>query len=77
MTVSTGSSLKMSWSRGKQPSVWTTFDIKQKNKNNIESEVDKDPFPPIGSSGFMRHGDKLGKEKHVPMKPFSSVLLPN
>ncbi|KAI5431464.1 hypothetical protein KIW84_035595 [Lathyrus oleraceus] len=40
-------------------------------------QVDKDPFPPIGSSGFMRHGDKLGKKKHVPMKPFSSVLLPN
>lgn len=77
MTVSAGSSLKMSWSRGKQPSGWTAFDIKQKNKNNIESEVDKDPFPPIGSSGSMRHGDKLGKKKHVPMKPFSSVLLPN
>ncbi|XP_058764437.1 uncharacterized protein LOC131637888 [Vicia villosa] len=77
MTTSAGSSLKMSWSRSKQTSGWTAFDLKQKNKNNIESEVDKDPFPPIGSSGSMRHGDKLGKKKHVPVKPFSSVLLPN
>lgn len=77
MTASAGSSLKMSWSRSKQTSGWTAFDLKQKNKNNIESEVDKDPFPPIGSSGSMRHGDKLGKKKHVPLKPFSSMLLPN
>ncbi|WJX82715.1 hypothetical protein P8452_65437 [Trifolium repens] len=56
MTVSAGSSLKkMSWSKGNQPSGWTAFDLKQKNKNNIESEVGKDPFPPIGSSGSMRH----------------------
>jgi hypothetical protein len=78
MTVSAGSSLKkMSWSKGNQPSGWTAFDLKQKNKNNIESEVGKDPFPPIGSSGSMRHGDKFVKKKHVPVKPFSSVLLPN
>ncbi|GAU41739.1 hypothetical protein TSUD_180880 [Trifolium subterraneum] len=78
MTVSAGSSLKkMSWSKGSQPSGWTAFDLKQKNKNNFESEVDKDPFPPIGSSGSMRHGDKFIKKKHVPSKPFSSVLLPN
>jgi len=67
----------MSWSRGKQPSGWTAFDLKQKMKNNIESEVDKDPFPPIGSSSSMRHGDKFVKKKHVPLKPFSSVLAPN
>jgi hypothetical protein len=78
MTVSAGSSLKkMSWSKGNQPSGWTAFDLKQKNKNIIESELDKDPFPPIGSSGSMRHGDKFVKKKHVPVKPFSSVLLPN
>jgi hypothetical protein len=78
MTVSAGSSLKkMSWSKGNQPSGWTAFDLKQKNKNIIESELDKDPFPPIGSSGSMRHGDKFVKKKHVPLKPFSSVLLPN
>ncbi|MCI19471.1 smr protein/MutS2 C-terminal, partial [Trifolium medium] len=67
----------MSWSKGNQPSGWTAFDLKQKNKNSFESEVDKDPFPPIGSSGSMRHGDKFIKKKHVPPKPFSSVLLPN
>ncbi|RHN38395.1 hypothetical protein MtrunA17_Chr0c29g0493981 [Medicago truncatula] len=78
MTVSAESSLKkMSWSRGKQPSGWTAFDLKQKMKNSIDSEVDKDPFPPIGSSSSMRHGDKFVKKKHVPLKPFSSVLVPN
>ncbi|CAJ2651589.1 unnamed protein product [Trifolium pratense] len=78
MTVLAGSSLKkMSWSKGNQPSGWTAFDLKQKNKNSFESVVDKDPFPPIGSSGSMRQGDKFIKKKHVPSKPFSSVLLPN
>ena len=67
----------MSWARGNQPSGWTAFDLKQRKKNNIESEVDNDPFPPIGSSGSMRNGDKLVQKKHVPLKPFSSVLLPN
>ncbi|CAI8613349.1 unnamed protein product [Vicia faba] len=62
MTVSAGSSLKMSWSRGKQSSGWTAFDLKQKNKNNIESEVDKDPFPPIGSSGSMQHEGGNGQK---------------
>lgn len=66
---------KMSWDRG-QSSGWTAFDLKQRNKNNLESEVGKDPFPPIGSSGSTRHGDKLVKKNHVPPKPFSSVLLP-
>lgn len=78
MTVSAGTSLKkMSWGRGSQPSGWTAFDLKQRNKNNIESAADNDPFPPIGSSGSMRHGDKLVKKKHVPLKPFSSVLIPD
>ncbi|XP_027351875.1 uncharacterized protein LOC113862836 [Abrus precatorius] len=70
MTVSAGSFLKkMSWGRG-QSSGWTAFDLKQRKKNNIESEVDKDPFPPIGTS------DPIVKKNHVPSKPFSSVLLP-
>ncbi|KAK7340440.1 hypothetical protein VNO77_21142 [Canavalia gladiata] len=70
MTISSRSSLKnMSWARG-QSSGWTAFDHKQK-KNNLESEVDKDPFPPIGTS------DPIFKKNHVPAKPFSSVLLHN
>ncbi|XP_061359710.1 uncharacterized protein LOC133303754 [Gastrolobium bilobum] len=76
MTVSARSSLKkMSWARG-QSSGWAAFDLKQKKKNNLESDVDKDPFPPIGISDSMQHGDKLINKNHVPVKPFSSVLLP-
>ncbi|KAJ1443640.1 Smr domain [Sesbania bispinosa] len=76
MTVLAGSSIKkMSWARG-QSSGWSAFDLKQKKKSNVESEVDKDPFPPIGTSDSMRHGNKLVKKSHVPLKPFSSVLLP-
>ncbi|TKY65291.1 hypothetical protein E2542_SST08149 [Spatholobus suberectus] len=70
MTMSARSSLKkMSWARG-QSSGWTAFDLKQRKKNNLESEVDKDPFPAIGTS------DPIVKKNHVPAKPFSSVLLP-
>lgn len=77
MTVSAGSSLrKMSRGRG-QSSGWTAFDLKQRNKNKFESEVEKDHFPPIGTSDSTRHGDKLIKKKNIPLKPFSSVLLPN
>ncbi|RDX79049.1 hypothetical protein CR513_40582, partial [Mucuna pruriens] len=70
MTVSARSSIKkMSRAMG-QSSGWTAFDLKQRKKNNLESEVDKDPFPAIGTS------DPIVKKNHVPAKPFSSVLLP-
>ncbi|KAK7394598.1 hypothetical protein VNO78_15130 [Psophocarpus tetragonolobus] len=70
MTASARSSLKkMSWARG-QSSGWTAFDHKQR-KNNLESEVDKNPFPAIGTP------DPIIKKNHVPAKPFSSVLVPN
>ena len=65
----------MSWARG-QSSGWTAFDLKQRKKNGLESEVGKDPFPPIGASNSMRHDDKLVKRNRVPVKSFSSVLLP-
>ncbi|KAK7295260.1 hypothetical protein RJT34_18166 [Clitoria ternatea] len=73
MTASARSSLKMSWARS---SGWAAFDHKQRKKNNLEYEVDKDPFPHIGTSNSMQHGDKLVKKNHVPVKPFSSVLIP-
>ncbi|CAJ1825452.1 unnamed protein product [Sphenostylis stenocarpa] len=70
MTASARSALKkMSWANG-QSSGWTAFDLKQRKNNNLESEVDKDHFPAIGTS------DHIVKKKHVPSKPFSSVLLP-
>ncbi|KAE9592166.1 hypothetical protein Lal_00012979 [Lupinus albus] len=75
MTFSARSPLKkISWDTG-QSSGWAAFDLKQRHKNNVESEIDKDPFPPVGAFDCMGHGDKL-KKKHVPVKSFSSVLLP-
>jgi len=70
MTASAQSSIKkMSWAKG-QSSGWTAFDLKQRKNNNLESEVDKDHFPAIGTS------DPIVKKNRVPAKPFSSVLLP-
>ncbi|CAL0304603.1 unnamed protein product [Lupinus luteus] len=66
---------KISWDRG-QSSGWAAFDLKQRQKNNVESEIDKDPFPPVGTFDCMVHGDKLIKKKHVHVKSFSSVLVP-
>lgn len=77
MTFSDRSPLKkVSRARG-QSSGWAAFDLKQRQKYNVESEAEKDSFPPIGSSDFMEHGDKLIKKKHFPVKTFSSVLLPD
>nr|KYP38012.1 hypothetical protein KK1_040752 [Cajanus cajan] len=70
MSISARSSLKkMSRAKG-QSSGWTAFDLKQRKNNYLESEVEKDPFPAIGTF------DPIVKKKHVPAKPFSSVLLP-
>ncbi|KAL1360664.1 hypothetical protein HN51_006056 [Arachis hypogaea] len=66
---------KMSRARG-QSSGWTAFDLKQKKKNGLTSEIDKDPFPPVGASNLIRNDDKLVKKNHVRAKSFSSVLLP-
>ncbi|KAK7256309.1 hypothetical protein RIF29_29750 [Crotalaria pallida] len=79
MTFSARSPLKkMSWDRGQSSAGWAAFDLKQRQKNNVESELNTDPFPPIGTSELMGHGgDKLIKKKHVPVKSFSSVLLPD
>lgn len=77
MTILAGSSTKkMSSARG-QSSGWAAFDLKQRKKNNLESDADKDPFPALGTSSSMQHVDnKLAKKNRVPSKPFSSVILP-
>lgn len=78
MTISARSSLKkMSRVKG-QSSGWTAFDLKQKQKQGLESEVDRDPFPALSSTSnsSLRSSDKLLKYNHVPEKSFSSVLLP-
>lgn len=63
----------MSWGRGKTPG-WAAFDLKQRQKQNLEGDVIEDPFPPIAntltppvpSQNLMKNN-----------KPFSSVLLPS
>ncbi|KAK7374439.1 hypothetical protein VNO80_07869 [Phaseolus coccineus] len=70
MTASAQSSIKnMSRAKG-QSSGWSAFDLKQRRNHNLESGVDKDHFPAIGTSA------PIVKKNHVPAKPFSSVLLP-
>lgn len=67
----------MSWRKGKS-SGWTAFDLKQRQKQGLESEIEEDPFPPVSSS-FNTALDVRGKltRNHVSSeKSFSSVLLP-
>lgn len=78
MTISARSSLiKMSRAKG-QSSGWAAFDLKQRQKPGLESEVDKDPFPAISRApDSLQLGEKLLRNKHIPVKSFSSVLLPS
>lgn len=74
--MSARSSLKkMSRAKG-QSSGWAAFDLKQRQKQGLESEDDKDPFPAISSTpDSLQLGEKLPKNNHIPVKSFSSVLL--
>ncbi|CAN7024566.1 hypothetical protein IGI04_024250 [Brassica rapa subsp. trilocularis] len=69
----------MSWMKGKS-SGWTAFDLKQRQKQGLESEIEDDPFPPVSTSVNPPPLDVRGKlirRKHEPSdKSFSSVLLP-
>lgn len=68
----------MSWMKGKS-SGWTAFDLKQRQKQGLESEVQNDPFPPVSTSVNTALVDVRGKlrRNHEPSeKSFSSVLLP-
>ncbi|EOA20762.1 hypothetical protein CARUB_v10001090mg [Capsella rubella] len=68
----------MSWMKGKS-SGWTAFDLKQRQKQGLESEVEDDPFPPVSNSVTTSPLDFRGKlrRNHEPSdNSFSSVLLP-
>ncbi|RID59355.1 hypothetical protein BRARA_F02590 [Brassica rapa] len=69
----------MSWMKGKS-SGWTAFDLKQRQKQGLESAIEDDPFPPVSTSVNPPHLDVRGKlirRKHEPSeKSFSSLLLP-
>ncbi|XP_010493472.1 PREDICTED: uncharacterized protein LOC104770712 [Camelina sativa] len=69
----------MSWMKGKS-SGWTALDLKQRQKQGLEIEVEDDPFPPVSTSVNTSLLDVRGKYRrnHEPSeKSFSSVLLPS
>lgn len=59
---------------------WTAFDLKQRQKQGLESAIEDDPFPPVSTSVNPPPLDVRGKlirRKHEPSeKSFSSLLLP-
>ncbi|XP_010454638.1 PREDICTED: uncharacterized protein LOC104736368 [Camelina sativa] len=68
----------MSWMKSKS-SGWTAFDLKQRQNQGLEIEVEDDPFPPVSTSVNASLVDVRGKlrRNHEPSeKSFSSVLLP-
>ncbi|AED93178.1 unnamed protein product [Arabidopsis thaliana] len=67
----------MSWMKGKS-SGWTAFDLKQRQKQGLESEVEGDPFPPVSTSVNASFGvrGRLRRNHEPSEKSFSSVLLP-
>lgn len=76
--MSARSSLKKMPQAKGQCSGWTAFDFKQRQKQGLESEVAQDPFPAIASKpNSLRQGEKLLKNNHAMVKPFSSVLHPS
>lgn len=74
MTITASSSYnKMSRGRGKT-SGWAAFDLKQRQKPNLEADLMKDPFPSIANTLTpLLPSQNLLKNN----KPFSSVLLPS
>lgn len=57
---------------------WAAFDLKQRQKQGLEPQIDKDPFPPIATATTSLHpcGNVL-RNHEVLSKPFSSVFLPS
>ncbi|KAL1201140.1 hypothetical protein V5N11_008889 [Cardamine amara subsp. amara] len=67
----------MSWTKGKS-SGWTAFDLKQRQKQGLESDIEDDPFPPVSASvnTSLDLRGKLRRNHEPSEKSFSSVLLP-
>lgn len=57
---------------------WTAFDLKQRQKQGLESAVEDDPFPPVSTSvnTSLDVRGKLRRNHESSEKSFSSVLLP-
>lgn len=68
----------MSLTRGKDKlSGWAAFDLKQRQKQGLASEIREDPFPLMpGGLTTTRKCQNLAKSSDLSARPFSSVLLP-
>lgn len=57
---------------------WAAFDLKQRQKQGLEPQIDKDPFPPIATATTSMHPcENVVRNHEVLSKPFSSVFLPS
>lgn len=67
----------MSVTRVKSPG-WAAFDLKQRQKQGLAPETDKDPYPPISSTlTSLRNCENVSRNTDLLVKPFASVLLPS
>ncbi|ESR39614.1 Smr domain-containing protein [Citrus sinensis] len=67
----------MSLTRVKSPG-WAAFDLKQRQKQGLAPETDKDSYPPISSTlTSLRNCENVSRNTDVLVKPFSSVLRPS
>ncbi|KAJ4715073.1 smr (Small MutS Related) domain-containing protein [Melia azedarach] len=67
----------MSSTRVKSPG-WAAFDLKQRQKQGLEPEIDKDAYPPIPSTlTTLRNCENMTRKNAISMRPFSSVLVPS
>lgn len=67
----------MSVTRVKSPG-WAAFDLKQRQKQGLAPETDKDPYPPIPSTLTSLHNcENVSRNTDLLVKPFASVLLPS
>lgn len=57
---------------------WAAFDAKQQQKQGLQPEIDKDPYPPFTSTLIPLHAsESITTNNGLEMKPFASVLLPS
>ncbi|KAK9292571.1 hypothetical protein L1049_020545 [Liquidambar formosana] len=69
--------MKMSRTRGKSPG-WAAFDVKQRQKQGLEPELDNEPYPPMTSTlSSLRPCKKIVRNNDLSARSFSSVLLPS
>ena len=66
----------MSSASGKSPG-WAAFDLKQRQKQGLEPELDKEPYPPIPSSFTPLRPCRNSASNGRSGRSFSSLLVPS